>query len=101
MASNSLDLIVELSKPDAVEDKLLDVLEDEGMGSLLFQPGSSITRFGAAKRYFLDEDGLLVQVLLNTTEEGKPVELEIKKVDSAYLRRWPSESEIFETPPDQ
>ena len=70
------------------------------MGSLLLQPGSSIFQFGLAKLYFLDEDGVLVTASLNATREGKPAELDIWKVDFSRLRRWPTDSEIFTSPPD-
>lgn len=46
-------------------------MSDGGMGSLLLQPGSSISQFGLAKLYFLDEDGVLVTASLNATHEGK------------------------------
>ena len=73
-------------------------MADGGMGSLLFQPGSSITRFGLAELFFLDEDGILVTASLNATREGKPAELDIWKVDFSPLRRWPEVSEIFSSP---
>jgi len=76
-------------------------MEDGGMGSLLFQTGSSIAQFGLAKLFFRDEDGVLVSASLNATCEGKPVELDIWKVDFSQLRRWPLDSEILESPPDQ
>jgi hypothetical protein len=70
------------------------------MGSLLLQPGSSISQFGLAKLYFLDEDGVLVTASLNATHEGKPAELDIWKVDFSPLKRWPTDSEILTSPPE-
>lgn len=74
-------------------------MSDGGMGSLLFQPGSSITTFGVAELFFLDEDGVLVSASLNATSEGKPVELDLWKVDFSPLRRWPSKDQILSFPP--
>gem|GEM_PF-3035541 len=74
-------------------------MADGGMGSLLFQPGSSIERFGLAELYFIDEDGVLVTASLNATREGKPVELDIWKVDFSPLKRWPEAPEILDSPP--
>ena len=73
--------------------------EDGGMGSLLFQPGSSIARFGLAEVFFWDEDGVLVTASLNATREGKPVELDIWKVDFSPLKRWPQAPDILDSPP--
>jgi hypothetical protein len=70
------------------------------MGSLLFQPGSSITQFRLAELYFLDEDGILVSVSLNATSEGKPAEMDVWKVDFSPLKRWPKQDEIFTSPPE-
>lgn len=74
-------------------------MDDGGMGSLSFLPDNPIARFGVAVRYLLDEDGVVVTAALNTTIDGKPVELDIWKVDFSPLRRWPEESEILEQPP--
>ena len=74
-------------------------IDDGGMGSLLFLPGGSIKQFGIAKLYFLDEDEVLVSAELNATAEGKPVELDVWKVDFSQLRRWPDDAEILEDPP--
>jgi hypothetical protein len=70
-------------------------MSDGGRGSLLFQPGSAISLFGLAKLYFVDDDGVLVTASLNATAENKPVELDITKMDSSPLRRWPKEGEIL------
>ena len=76
-------------------------MADGGMGSLLFQPGSSITRFGLAELFFMDEDEILVTASLNATTEGKPAELDIWKVDFSPLKRWPKDSEILSSPPSE
>ena len=76
-------------------------MEDGGMGSLLFQTGASIAKFGVAKLYFLDEDGVLVSVELNATREGKPVELDVWKVDFSPLKRWPQAEDLSESPPGE
>ncbi len=74
-------------------------MADGGMGSLSFQPGSSVTRFGLAELFFIDQDGILVTASLNATREGKPAELDIWKVDFSPLKRWPEDSEIHDSPP--
>lgn len=76
-------------------------MEDGNMGSLLFRKGASITRFGIAECHFIDQDGVLVSVTLNATEEGAPAELDIWKVDFSSLKKWPSKSEIIAGPPSK
>ena len=84
-----------------VPDKLrVRDMSDGGMGSLLFQPGSSVAKFGLAELYFVDEDGVLVTASLNATSEGNPVELDIWKVDFSPLRRWPKKDQILTSPPE-
>ncbi|MGB4971766.1 MAG: hypothetical protein WBO32_03855 [Cyclobacteriaceae bacterium] len=87
---------LELSDHIRVEE-----MEDGGMGSLLFRKGASITRYGIAECHFKDEDGVLVSVSLNATDEGAPVELDIWKVDYSPLERWPNIEEITIGPPNK
>ncbi len=72
---------------------------DDGMGSLLFRRGASITNFGVSEVFFVDQDDVLVTATLHTTAEDQPVELDVWKVNYASLVRWPTESEIFDSPP--
>lgn len=84
-----------------VADSLrVDEVADGGMGSLLFRRGASITKYGVSEVFFVDEDGVLVTAVLNTTAEDQPVELDVWKVNFAPLKRWPTESEIFDSPPE-
>jgi hypothetical protein len=84
-----------------VADSLrVDEMADGGMGSLLFRRGASIAKFAVSEVFFLDEDGVLVTATLNSTAEDQPVELDVWKVDYKPLKRWPSEAEIFDTPPN-
>jgi hypothetical protein len=76
-------------------------MEDGGMGSLLIQPGSSITEFGVSEKYFHDSDGVLVTAKLNTTREGKPAEIDIWKVDFSKLKSWPTTNELSDNPPNK
>ena len=82
------------------ESLRVDEMADGGMGSLLFRRGASITKFAVSEVYFIDEDGILVTAVLNTTAEDQPVELDVWKVDYKPLKRWPTESEILDTPPN-
>ena len=87
---------LELSEHIRVES-----MEDGGMGSLLFRKGASITRFAIAECHFTDQDGVLVSVVLNATEERAPVELDIWKVDFSPIEKWPTKSEIIAGPPNK
>lgn len=83
-----------------VADSLrVENMDDGGMGSLRFRRGASITKFAVSEVFFIDEDGVLVTAVLNTTAEDQPVELDVWKVNSEPLKRWPIESEILDSPP--
>ena len=83
-----------------VADSLrVDDMADGGMGSLLFRRDASITKFAVSEVFFVDEDGVLVTAALNTTAEDQPVELDVWKVNYEPLKRWPTESEILDSPP--
>ncbi len=90
---------------DKVGLKVLDSLsvedmDDGGMGSLKFQPDASVAKFGVSEVFFVDEDGVLVTAVLNTSEEDQPVEMDLWKVNFDSLKRWPSEAEILDSAPE-
>jgi hypothetical protein len=73
---------------------LVESMEDGGMGSLAFAPLGR--RFGGSvsECQFTDADGILVHAALNLGDEGKPLELDVWKVNFEPLLRWPVQEEL-------
>ena len=85
---------------EVTEGVRAEPMADGSMGSLLFERDLRVSHFGVAERYFLDEDGVLVSATLNTDADGRPVELDVWKVDFSPLKRWPDVDDILEKPPN-
>jgi len=71
-------------------------MQDGGMGSLQFgmREHRSVEKVVAEARY-LDSDGVLVSIVINTDKEGKLFELDFWKVDFSSLRRYPTHSDLI------
>ena len=73
-------------------------MNDGGMGSLNFMPrdqrmANDDREFGCemSECHFTDEDGVLVSVALFADSLGRPLELDVWKVDFSPLIRMPNE----------
>jgi hypothetical protein len=78
---------------------LVEEMQDGGMGSLVFlrpDVDRSLRSFGheVARGEFVDADGVLVSVAINTDEEGRLFELDVWKTNFAPLVAWPEAAAI-------
>ena len=68
-------------------------MQDGGIGSIRFLSADrSIRKFGnqiAASEY-IDEDGVLVSITINTDNQGDLFEVDFWKTDFSVLRRYPN-----------
>jgi hypothetical protein len=73
-------------------------LQDGGMGSIRFDRGDP-RHFGQeiARAEYQDMDGILVSITLNIDDRGELFELDIWKVDSSPLKRFPKPSDFSVT----
>ncbi|MBB1627414.1 hypothetical protein A9974_19460 [Achromobacter sp. UMC71] len=71
----------------------VEEMSDGGMGSLLFCSLDSDRSIGreVARKYFLDEDGIAVSVVLNIDNYGNLYELDVWKADFSELISFPRE----------
>jgi hypothetical protein len=70
-------------------------MHDGGMGSIRFIQHEPRT-FGKelAEAQYVDSDGVLVSIALNTDTNGQLFELDFWKVDFSPLRRYPKPSDL-------
>lgn len=94
-------MLSEVYAPEVLENMLASSrvadMQDGGMGGIRFvrtQPRS----FGKAivEAKYLDSDGVLVSIAVNTDSNGELFELDFWKVDFSRLRRYPSPSDLSE-----
>lgn len=86
-----------------LEHRLVEEMNDGGMGSLRFVDDSQTERrFGAAfaEGRFLDEDGVSVSVVLNLDDRGALFELDVFKADFSALKRFPAMADLQIVPPE-
>ena len=75
--------------------RVLD-MEDGGMGSIRFVKESHHRRAGSiAKAKYVDEDGVLVSIELNISEDNELFEVDFWKVDFSPLRRYPRPEDLI------
>jgi hypothetical protein len=72
----------------------VEPLDDGGMGSLAFDPVGRRHGGTVSECQFTDADGVLVHAALNLDEEGKPLEIDLWKVNFEPLLRWPERHEL-------
>ena len=68
-------------------------MQDGGMGSIRFLSADrSIRKFGKqiAATEYIDEDGVLVSITINTDNQGDLFEVDFWKTDFSVLRRYPN-----------
>jgi hypothetical protein len=92
-------LLSGVSAKAALEDTLsasrVTDMQDGGMGSIRFvQPEP--TSFGKAlvEAQYVDSDGVLVIIAVNTDNNGDLFEVDFWKVDFSPLRRYPKPSDL-------
>jgi hypothetical protein len=81
--------------------QLVEDMPDGGMGSLRFKmTDDPDRRFGKeiGEVLFTDEDGVMVSATVNLDNNDKLFELDIWKVDSSPLRRYPGPDEVRRPP---
>ena len=104
LRDNERDLIAAMLKRTP-HDELIDRLNaccvedmlDGGMGSIRFTDESGAERRlgeAIAEADYIDEDGVLVSIVLNTDTSGRLYEVDFWKVDFSPLRRYPSPSDV-------
>jgi hypothetical protein len=72
-------------------------MSDGAMGSIRFLSPPGIERhFGEviARAEYLDQDGILVSISINSDQLGEPYELDFWKVDFSPLGRYPEPSQL-------
>jgi hypothetical protein len=83
----------------ALEDTLptssVTDMQDGGMGSIRFVPPEPRS-FGEAlvEAEYVDSDGVLVSITINTDNKGDLLEVDFWKVDFSPLRRYPKPSDL-------
>ena len=70
-------------------------MSDGGMGSLAFYPLGRRLGGTVSECQFKDLDGVLVLAALNLDREGKPLEVDLWKVDFNPLLQWPKQQELM------
>ena len=68
-------------------------MHDGGMGSIRFLSADrSMRKFGKqiAATEYIDEDGVLVSITINTDNQGDLFEVDFWKTDFSVLRRYPN-----------
>jgi hypothetical protein len=81
----------------AIDEALVEEMEDGGMGSLHFvRPASSQSRFGKqlCEATCHDQDGTPVSIALQLDQFGCLFELDIFKADFSPLKKLPSPSDL-------
>ena len=81
--------------------QLVEDMPDGGMGSLRFKAGAERDRrFGKeiGEVLFTDQDGVLVRAAVNLDGNGELFELDIWKMDSSPLQRYPRPDELRRSP---
>jgi hypothetical protein len=75
----------------SLQDRLVEDMDDGGMGGLTFVSSKENRRLGAilAEREFADQDGITVIATLNLDSDGELYELDIWKVDFSPLQSLP------------
>jgi hypothetical protein len=86
---------------DASEVMVLP-MADGGMGSLAIAPIGSGRQLGSspAECHFLTGDGVLVSAVLNLDKDGKPLEIDVWRVDFKSVVAWPSREDLVAGPPN-
>jgi hypothetical protein len=81
---------------ECAEQLLIEPLVDGQMGSLRIGEAADGRRLShaVAEVRFFDADGTLVTAVLNIDFDGELLEVDIWKVDSSALRRWPSDQDL-------
>ena len=71
-------------------------MQDGGMGSIRFLSGDKARHLGEAiaEAEYIDDDGVLVIIALNTDSRGRLYEIDFWKVDFSPLRSYPSPSDL-------
>jgi len=81
---------------DDLKELLVEPLADGGMGSLAIDRVNTALRFGCcvAQCEFLDADGVKVEAALNCDTAGRPMEVDVWKVNFAPIIQWPEGADI-------
>jgi hypothetical protein len=86
-----------------LEGLAVQEMDDGGMGSLLLIPkgmehANRMLGRQTVAGEFVDSDGVLVSVTINTDRDDKLYELDVWKVDFSPLLRWPEPNSIRLSP---
>ena len=92
------ELLDRAGKSDQIKNLNLSPMNDGAMGSHLISSNKEERALGSviSECQFEDEDGVLVIASLHADEDGDLFELDLWKVDSSPLVRWPSRDAIHD-----
>ncbi|WP_436134994.1 DUF6984 family protein [Acidovorax sp. LjRoot129] len=81
---------------DDLGELLVESTADGGMGSLAIDRVNTALRFGCcvAQCEFHDADGVNIQASLNCDTAGRPMEVDVWKVNFTPITQWPKRAEI-------
>lgn len=81
---------------DDLRELLVEPMADGGMGSLAIDRVHTALRFGCcvAQCEFVDADGVKVEAALNCDTGGRPMEVDVWKVNFAPITQWPKDADI-------
>jgi hypothetical protein len=83
-------------RPRDLETALASDMSDGGMGSIRFcGPKGRVLGRCVAEAQYLDVDGVLVSIVVNTDDRGELFELDMWKVDFSPLIRYPKPAALF------
>lgn len=69
-------------------------MQDGGVGSIRFVGSQPPMGKEVAEAQYLDSDGVLVSIVINTDRNGQLFEVDFWKVDFSPLRRYPRPSDL-------
>ena len=80
-----------------IEQSIVEDIEDGGMGSIRFVSRTNRPRvFGdaIAAAEYIDDDGALVSITVNSDDRGELYEVDFWKGDFSPLRRYPNATDL-------
>jgi hypothetical protein len=89
-----IEALFEVAGVPVPADLLVHPMDDGGMGTLAFSPLGRKLGVTVSECQFADTDGVLVCAALNLDDEGRPLELDIWKVDFQPFARWPDREQL-------
>ena len=96
-----VDYLFELAGLSVDLDALrVEPMQDGGMGSLAIAPLGRSYGSSPSECHFYDLDGVVVSATLNLDKTDIPFEVDVLKVDSSPIKRWPERTDLRAGPPN-